>query len=143
MQDFPQPTGLGNGLSWTAKFTDWEWARYGRFYFLVVLHQGGNVVKQLDHMIAVAGIDHVAIGSDFDGGIAPPKGLEDASMLPALAERLKKRGMSHKDVLKIFSMNALRVLGWRSPAQIQAQLDATKAENEARGAGAKAPKQGP
>lgn len=47
MQDFPQPTDLGNGLSWTAKFTDWEWARYGRFYFLVDLHQGGNVVKQL------------------------------------------------------------------------------------------------
>ena len=88
-----------------------------------------DVLKQLEHMIAVAGIDHVAIGSDFDGGIAPPKGLEDASMLPALAARLKQKGMSHGDVLKIFSLNALRVLGWRSQAQIKAQLDATKAEN--------------
>lgn len=86
-----------------------------------------DVIKQLEHMIAVAGIDHVAIGSDFDGGIAPAKGLEDASMLPALAEKLKRKGMSHGDVLKIFSLNALRVLGWRSPAQIQAQIDATNA----------------
>ncbi|HNA53020.1 MAG TPA: hypothetical protein PLI75_12935 [Anaerolineales bacterium] len=47
MQDFPQPTDLGNGLSWTAKFIDWEWARYGRFYFLVDLYQGGIAIKQL------------------------------------------------------------------------------------------------
>jgi membrane dipeptidase len=86
-----------------------------------------DVVAQLEHMIAVAGVDHVAIGSDFDGGINPAKGLEDASMLPALAARLKRKGMSHEDVLKVFSMNALRILGWRSPAQIQGQVDAANA----------------
>lgn len=87
-----------------------------------------DVLAQLDHMIKIAGVDHVAIGSDFDGGIKPAEGLGDASMLPALAARLKKKGMSEEDILKVFSLNALRVLGWRSPAQIQAQIDAAKAK---------------
>ncbi|MBK8253682.1 MAG: membrane dipeptidase [Polyangiaceae bacterium] len=82
-----------------------------------------DVIKQVEHMVKVAGIDHVAIGSDFDGGIKPAEGLEDASMLPSLARRLRKRGMSEEDVLKIFSLNALRVLGYRNPAQLQAQVD--------------------
>ncbi|WP_437781974.1 dipeptidase [Sorangium sp. So ce1097] len=72
-----------------------------------------DVLAQVDHMVRVAGVDHVAIGSDFDGGIIPPKGLDDASALPALAARLRRRGMSRDDVEKIFSRNALRVLGWR------------------------------
>lgn len=72
-----------------------------------------DVVRQLEHMVRVAGIDHVAIGSDFDGGIRPADGLEDASRLKALARYLKRRrGMTHDEVLKIFSLNALRVLGW-------------------------------
>ncbi|WP_437591138.1 dipeptidase [Sorangium sp. So ce1000] len=72
-----------------------------------------DVVAQVDHMVRVAGVDHVAIGSDFDGGIVPPKGLGDASALPALAARLRRRGMSREDVMKVFSQNALRILGWR------------------------------
>jgi len=75
-----------------------------------------DVVKQVEHLVAVAGIDHVAVGSDFDGGIKPPEGLPDASALPVLAAALRARGMSDADVLKIFSLNALRVLGWRPPA---------------------------
>ncbi|WP_437279983.1 membrane dipeptidase [Sorangium sp. So ce375] len=72
-----------------------------------------DVVAQVDHMVRVAGVDHVAIGSDFDGGIVPPRGLGDASALPSLAARLMRRGMSREDVMKIFSQNALRILGWR------------------------------
>jgi membrane dipeptidase len=72
-----------------------------------------DVVKQVEHLVKVAGIDHVAIGSDFDGGITPPVGLEDASTFPALAAALRAKGMSRDDVLRIFSQNALRVLGWR------------------------------
>jgi membrane dipeptidase len=75
-----------------------------------------DVVKQVEHMVKVAGIDHVAVGSDFDGGIRPPEGLEDASTFPALAAALRARGMSYDDVLKIFSLNALRILGWTTPA---------------------------
>lgn len=74
-----------------------------------------DVMRQVEHMVKVAGVDHVAIGSDYDGGITPAKGLEDASALPRLAARMRKSGMSEGDVLKIFSLNALRVLGWRPP----------------------------
>lgn len=74
-----------------------------------------DVVKQIEHMVKVAGVDHVAVGSDFDGGIRPPEGLEDASTFPALAAALRRRGMSHDEVRAIFALNALRVLGWRPP----------------------------
>ncbi|APR82033.1 Microsomal dipeptidase [Minicystis rosea] len=77
-----------------------------------------DVVKQAEYMVKVAGIDHVAIGSDFDGGIRTPEGLDDASTFPALAKALRKRGMSYDDVLKIFSLNALRVLGWRPASML-------------------------
>ncbi len=66
-------------------------------------------------MVKVAGIDHVAIGSDFEGGITLPQGIDGAASLPKLADALMRRGMSYDDVLKIFSLNALRVLGWRPP----------------------------
>jgi membrane dipeptidase len=72
-----------------------------------------DVVRHAEHMIAVAGIDHVAIGSDFDGGIDPADGLDDASRLPALARELRRRGRTDGEILKIFSLNALRVLAWR------------------------------
>jgi membrane dipeptidase len=71
-------------------------------------------------MVRVAGIDHVAVGSDFDGGIKTPEGLSDAGALPALAAALRAEGMSYDDVLKIFSLNALRILGWRPPPAVAA-----------------------
>ncbi len=73
----------------------------------------GDLVAQAEHMIAIAGIDHVAIGSDFDGGIEPAEGMEDASQMPVLARALKKRGRTNDEILKVFSLNALRVLAWR------------------------------
>jgi membrane dipeptidase len=78
-----------------------------------------DVVKQTLYMVKVAGIDHVAVGSDFDGGIKTPEGLDDASTFPALAAALRRKGLSYEDVLKIFSLNALRVLGWR-PVEMMA-----------------------
>nr|WP_240807945.1 membrane dipeptidase [Polyangium spumosum] len=72
-----------------------------------------DLVAQAEHMITIAGVDHVAIGSDFDGDIRPAEGMEDASRLPALARELKKRGRKDDEILKLFSLNALRVLGWR------------------------------
>jgi len=72
-----------------------------------------DVVKQAEYMVKVAGIDHVAIGSDFDGGIRTTAGLDDTGSLPKLASALEQRGMSRDDILKIFSLNALRVLGYR------------------------------
>lgn len=68
-----------------------------------------DAVAHIDHAVRVAGIDHVGIGSDFDGISAPPKGLEDISKMPALAAALRKKGYSEQDVRKIFGLNTLRV----------------------------------
>lgn len=69
-----------------------------------------DVVEHIDHAVKVAGIDHVGIGSDYDGISGPPKGLEDASKLSALKAALKKKGYTDEDVKKIFGTNTLRVL---------------------------------
>jgi len=69
-----------------------------------------DAVAHIDHAVKVAGIDHVGIGSDFDGISAPPQGLEDISKMPALAAALRKKGYSDADVKKILGGNTLRVL---------------------------------
>lgn len=69
-----------------------------------------DAVAHIDHAVKLAGIDHVGIGSDFDGISAPPKGLEDISKMPALAAALRKKGYSEQDVRKIFGENTLRVI---------------------------------
>ena len=69
-----------------------------------------DVVKQALHLVKVAGVEHVAIGADFEGGIRPARGLEDARMLPNLAVALQKAGLPAAAVAKVFSQNALRVL---------------------------------
>jgi membrane dipeptidase len=69
-----------------------------------------DVVRQVDYLVHVAGIDHVAIGSDFEGDITPPRELTDVSGFPHLAAALIAHGMSRPDVTKVFSGNALRVL---------------------------------
>lgn len=69
-----------------------------------------DVVAQLKYLTAVAGIDHVAIGSDFEGDIRPPAELADASRFPRLSAALADVGFSEQAVRKIFADNALRVL---------------------------------
>ncbi len=69
-----------------------------------------DAVEHIDHAVKAAGIDHVGIGSDFDGISSPPKGLEDISKLAALKTALRKKGYSEEDVRKIFGGNTLRVL---------------------------------
>jgi len=69
-----------------------------------------DAVAHIDHAVKVAGIDHVGIGSDYDGISAPPKGLEDISKMPALRAALKAKGYSDTDIRKISGGNTLRVL---------------------------------
>ena len=69
-----------------------------------------DVVAHIDHAVKVAGIDHVGIGSDFDGISGPPKGLEDISKMPYLVAALLKKGYSDEDVKKIMGGNTLRVI---------------------------------
>jgi membrane dipeptidase len=64
----------------------------------------------IDHIVKVAGIDHVGIGSDFDGIASVPLGLEDVSKMPALTAALVKRGYKEHDIRKIMGENYLRVI---------------------------------
>jgi len=67
------------------------------------------IVDHIDHAVKVAGIDHVGIGSDFDGA-EMPFGMEDASRLPRITEALLQRGYSETDIEKILGGNALRLM---------------------------------
>jgi membrane dipeptidase len=69
-----------------------------------------DAVAHIEHVIQVAGVDHVGIGSDFDGISTVPRGLEDVSKLPALTAALLRRGHSEQDVKKILGGNFMRVL---------------------------------
>ncbi|MGC4093638.1 MAG: membrane dipeptidase [Polyangiaceae bacterium] len=69
-----------------------------------------DVVAQIRYLVRVAGVDHVAIGSDFEGDINPARGLEDVRSMPKLAQALERAGLSHDAVERIFGRNALRVL---------------------------------
>jgi membrane dipeptidase len=75
-----------------------------------------DVVRHLKHLLRVGGIDHVAIGSDFEGDILPPRGLGNVSGLPRLAAALERAGVAHDSVAKVFGSNALRVLCPDAPA---------------------------
>src|SRR5437763_1365257 len=75
-----------------------------------------RLVDHIDHIAKVAGIDHVCLGSDFDGIPATPVGLEDASKLPALTAELVRRGYAPGDIEKILGGNVLRVLAANEPA---------------------------
>lgn len=68
-----------------------------------------QIVDHIDHAVRVAGVDHVGLGSDFDGATMP-LGMEDASKLPMITDALLKRGYSDRDVQKILGGNLLRVL---------------------------------
>jgi len=69
-----------------------------------------DVADHIDHAVRIAGIDHVGIGSDFDGVSGPPNGLDDVSKMPALIEVLLERGYAERDVKKILGENYLRVI---------------------------------
>jgi len=69
-----------------------------------------DVVAHIDHVVKIAGIDHVGIGSDFDGITGPPQGLEDVSKMPSLVAALLKHGYSEADIKKILGGNYLRVI---------------------------------
>lgn len=69
-----------------------------------------TVVDHIDHMVKVAGIGAVGLGSDFDGlDIKPPVGLENASKFPNITAELRKRGYSDEDIRKVLGGNLMRV----------------------------------
>jgi len=69
-----------------------------------------KIVEHIDHAVKVGGVDHVGLGSDFDGATMP-QGMEDVSQLPKITEALLRKGYSERDVRKILGENLLRVMG--------------------------------
>lgn len=88
-----------------------------------------DVVAHIDHVVELVGIDHVGLGSDFDGvGDSLPEGLKDVSGYPHLIRALLERGYSEEDIAKICSGNALRV--WEEVEKVAAELQASDGSNE-------------
>ena len=69
-----------------------------------------DMADHIDHIRAVAGIDHIGIGGDYDGMPSGPVGMEDVTGYPALFAELARRGYSQDDLEKISSRNMMRVL---------------------------------
>jgi membrane dipeptidase len=89
-----------------------------------------QVADHVDHIRQVAGIDHVGLGSDFDGISRVPQGLEDVSHYPDLLEELARRGYSDEDLRKVAGLNIIRAL--RQAETVAARLQAETPPNDAR-----------
>ena len=96
--DHPDPKDFNKAVS--------DWYRTHEFPRGTV----ATVADHIDHILQVAGVDHVGIGSDYDGVTSVPVGLEDVSCYPRLTEELLRRGYNESDVHKILGGNILRVL---------------------------------
>jgi membrane dipeptidase len=110
----------GNGgivmVNFGGHFIDPKKATRWRLIKDAVLHWGPSPVAldllldHIDHVVDVAGIDHVGLGSDFDGTLFLPDGVSDVSGVPRVTAGLLERGYSEADVRKILGENVLRVL---------------------------------
>jgi membrane dipeptidase len=70
-----------------------------------------RLLDHFEHAVKIAGVDHVGLGSDFDGADDLfPEGMEDISKMPNLVRGLMERGFSDEDILKILGGNTLRVM---------------------------------
>jgi membrane dipeptidase len=67
------------------------------------------IVDHIDHAVKIGGIDHVGLGSDFDGAVMP-LGMQDVTHIPQITDALLKKGYSESDIRKILGENTLRVL---------------------------------
>jgi membrane dipeptidase len=82
-----------------------------------------DVADHIEHVRRVAGIDHVGIGSDYDGATMP-RGLEDVATFPALLAELSRRGWSEAELRQLAGENVLRV--WREAERVAARLQAER-----------------
>ncbi|MEY5045262.1 MAG: hypothetical protein RL713_487 [Bacteroidota bacterium] len=67
------------------------------------------LIDHLDHIVKLIGVDHVGLGSDFDGINSSPRELNDVTDMPLITQELLKRGYSKKDIHKILGGNFIRV----------------------------------
>ena len=68
-----------------------------------------DLIDHIDHMVKIAGVDHVGLGSDFDGIDCSPQGIDSAADLPKITEALYQRGYKATDIQKILGGNLMRV----------------------------------
>jgi membrane dipeptidase len=83
----------------------------------------GTLADHIDHVVKVAGIGHVGLGSDYDGVTSLPEGMDDVSRFPYLTAELLRRGYSDADVARVLGGNILRVMR-------QAEQTATRLQGE-------------
>jgi membrane dipeptidase len=84
-----------------------------------------SLIDHIDHIAKVAGIDHVGLGSDFDGvSGATPAGINSAADLPKITQALLDRGYSADDIRKILGGNTLRV--FREVERVSKEMQAAK-----------------
>jgi membrane dipeptidase len=83
-----------------------------------------QVADHIAHVRDVAGVDHVGVGSDFDGITTVPVGLEDVSKFPDLLAELLRRGWTEQDVRKVAGLNVLRVL--RDAERVSREMTAAR-----------------
>jgi membrane dipeptidase len=88
-----------------------------------------QVADHIEHIRQIAGVDHVGLGSDFDGIPDAPQGIDAVDRYPALLMELMRRGWTDGEVAKVAGENVLRVLA--AAEHVAAQLRAAKAPSEA------------
>ena len=89
-----------------------------------------SLVDHIDHIAKVAGVDHVGLGSDFDGvSGATPEGIDSAADLPKITQALVDRGYSAEDIRKILGENLLRV--FRQVEKVSREMQAEKVRTSA------------
>ncbi len=84
-----------------------------------------SLIDHIDHIAKVAGVDHVGLGSDFDGVSSLPEGIDSAADLPKITAELMKRGYSADDIRKILGENLMRVF-----ADVETMSKEMKSEGE-------------
>jgi len=106
-----------------AALASWEQAHPKPFATLV------EVADHIDHIRAVAGVDYVGLGSDFDGIPETPQGLDGVDKFPALLEELARRGWSDSELAKVAGGNLLRVM--TQAERVSAKARATRPPSSA------------
>ena len=90
-----------------------------------------SLIDHIDHVAQIAGVDHVGLGSDFDGiSGATPQGIDSAADLPKITQALLDRGYSEADIRKILGGNLLRV--FREVEQVSRQMQSAQTITAAR-----------
>jgi membrane dipeptidase len=123
-KDYKIASSAGDGMKERVAFNAEYAIEHGPFPYASL----DQTLDHFDHVVALAGVDHVGLGSDYDGvGDSLPVGLKDVASYPNLIQGLLQRGYSEEDIRKILGGNLLRV--WRQ-VEVYAREQAATAATE-------------